>query len=110
MLSLSYEHFYEELICFGKCFTVCRFCYDDFSPYQINCLRIYWSWKQISEMKMMEIGVIFGIMILGFSVNRGYAEVYIVTMEDEPVISYRGGVNGFEATAVESDEKIDVTR
>lgn len=37
------------------------------------------------------------------------AEVYIVTIEGEPVISYKGGVNGFEATAVESDEKIDPT-
>lgn len=37
------------------------------------------------------------------------AEVYIVTLEGEPVISYKGGVNGFEATAVESDEKIDTT-
>ncbi|VVA99573.1 unnamed protein product [Arabis nemorensis] len=39
------------------------------------------------------------------------AEVYIVTMEGEPIISYRGGENGFEATAIESesdsDEKID---
>ncbi|KAK6147441.1 hypothetical protein DH2020_018353 [Rehmannia glutinosa] len=39
-------------------------------------------------------------------------EIYIVTVEGEPVINYRGGVDGFEATAVEpdSDEKIDVTR
>ena len=38
------------------------------------------------------------------------AEIYIVTMEGDPIISYKGGVNGFEATAVESDEKIDTTR
>jgi len=38
------------------------------------------------------------------------AEIYIVTLEGEPVVSYRGGVDGFEATASESDEKIDVTR
>lgn len=38
------------------------------------------------------------------------AEIYIVTMEGDPIISYHGGVNGFEATAVESDEKIDTTR
>ncbi|KAG5407319.1 hypothetical protein IGI04_013438 [Brassica rapa subsp. trilocularis] len=37
------------------------------------------------------------------------AEIYIVTMEGDPIISYKGGVNGFEATAVESDEKIDTT-
>ncbi|WJX28229.1 hypothetical protein P8452_16976 [Trifolium repens] len=39
----------------------------------------------------------------------GEAEVYIVTVEGEPIISYTGGVEGFEATAVESDEKIDTT-
>lgn len=38
------------------------------------------------------------------------AEIYIVTMEGEPIVSYKGGDNGFEATAVESDEKIDTTR
>ena len=38
------------------------------------------------------------------------AEIYIVTMEGDPIISYKGGVNGFEATAVESDEKIDTSR
>ena len=38
------------------------------------------------------------------------AEIYIVTMEGDPIISYNGGVNGFEATAVESDEKIDTSR
>ncbi|WZY68576.1 subtilisin-like protease SBT2.6 [Brassica napus] len=37
------------------------------------------------------------------------AEIYIVTMEGDPIISYNGGVNGFEATAVESDEKIDTS-
>uniref|UniRef100_A0A1J3ELY6 Subtilisin-like protease n=3 Tax=Noccaea caerulescens TaxID=107243 RepID=A0A1J3ELY6_NOCCA len=37
------------------------------------------------------------------------AEIYIVTMEGDPIISYKGGDNGFEATAVESDEKIDTT-
>ena len=38
------------------------------------------------------------------------AQVYIVTMEGEPIISYQGGENGYEATAVESDEKIDTSR
>lgn len=37
-------------------------------------------------------------------------EIYIVTMEVNPIINYKGGDNGFEATAVESDEKIDTTR
>ncbi len=33
-----------------------------------------------------------------------------MTVEGEPIISYKGGIDGFEATAVESDEKIDTTR
>ncbi|XP_010415086.1 PREDICTED: subtilisin-like protease SBT2.5 isoform X1 [Camelina sativa] len=37
------------------------------------------------------------------------AEVYIVTMDGDPIISYKGGENGFEATAVESDERIDTS-
>ncbi|XAR63738.1 Cucumisin [Bertholletia excelsa] len=47
--------------------------------------------------------VLFSLLILG------RAEIYVVMVEGEPVIGYRGGVDGFEATAVESDEKIDVT-
>jgi hypothetical protein len=40
----------------------------------------------------------------------GTHDVYIVTMEGDPVVSYRGGVQGFPATAVDSDEEIDLTR
>ncbi|XP_051131507.1 subtilisin-like protease SBT2.5 [Andrographis paniculata] len=49
------------------------------------------------------------VLILFGSLLFGRAEIYIVTLQGEPVISYRGGVEGFEATAVEpdSDEKID---
>ncbi|KAL7263429.1 hypothetical protein ACSBR1_001565 [Camellia fascicularis] len=58
-------------------------------------------------MRSLEFGykilVLFGLLIMG------KADIYIVTVEGEPVISYRGGVAGFEATAVDSDEKIDVT-
>ena len=63
-------------------------------------------------MGKMEIGVIIAIMLLGFSTHNGKAEIYMVMIEGEPVISYKGGVMGFEATAVDSDsdEKIDVTR
>lgn len=51
--------------------------------------------------------VIFAVSALLVTVT---AEVYIVTMEGEPIISYKGGENGYEATAVESDEKIDTSR
>lgn len=51
------------------------------------------------------------VIVLLFSIlNVGKAEIYIVTVEGEPVISYKGGIDGFEATAAESDEKIDTTR
>ncbi|WMV36849.1 hypothetical protein MTR67_030234 [Solanum verrucosum] len=50
------------------------------------------------------------VIVLLFSIlNVGKAEIYIVTVEGEPVISYKGGIDGFEATAAESDEKIDTT-
>jgi hypothetical protein len=56
----------------------------------------------------MDIGLrIFVVFVLLVAVT---AEVYIVTMEGDPIISYKGGENGFEATAVESDEKIDTSR
>lgn len=51
--------------------------------------------------------VVFAVSALLVTVT---AEVYIVTMEGEPIISYQGGENGYEATAVESDEKIDTSR
>ncbi|KAI8571441.1 hypothetical protein RHMOL_Rhmol01G0120700 [Rhododendron molle] len=57
-------------------------------------------------MVAMEFGckilMLFSMLVLG------KAEVYIVRVEGEPVISYEGGVDGFEATVVESDEKMDV--
>jgi hypothetical protein len=40
----------------------------------------------------------------------GTHDVYIVTMEGEPVVSYRGGVEGFPATAMDLDDELDVTR
>lgn len=66
--------------------------------------------RRSAKMTKVEICIIVAITLLGFSANIVNAEIYIVTIEGEPVISYKGGDNGFEATAVESDEKIDVTR
>lgn len=69
--------------------------------------------KQISskarEMKALGLGWAVLLVLLGHVV-KGKAEIYIVTVEGEPIISYKGGENGFEATAVESDEKLDTTR
>lgn len=58
---------------------------------------------------MKEISSGFLWLVLFFQLVVIRAEIYIVTLEGEPVVSYRGGVDGFEATASESDDKIDVT-
>ena len=52
------------------------------------------------------ISAIFCLLIIAES------EVYIVTIEGDPVISYRGDIDDFEATDVDSDsdQKLDVTR
>ncbi|XP_047308553.1 subtilisin-like protease SBT2.5 [Impatiens glandulifera] len=51
------------------------------------------------------------MLLFGALIVMGKAEIYIVTVEGEPVISYQGDLEGFEATAVDSDsdQKIDVT-
>ena len=70
--------------------------------------QILWDTSRSTKMRAMDFGcavvVLFGLLI------AGNAEIYIVTIEGEPIISYKGGVPGFEATAVESDETLDVTR
>lgn len=64
--------------------------------------------KNCAEMRGMCFGLV--IVLLAGILNVGKAEIYIVTVEGEPVISYKGDIDGFEATASESDEKIDTTR
>lgn len=62
------------------------------------------------KMVMRTVESVFKVMILLGVLVIAKSEVYIVTIEGEPVVSYKGGIDGFEATAVESDEKLDVTR
>nr|TKR85265.1 hypothetical protein D5086_0000249310 [Populus alba] len=59
------------------------------------------------KMRVVEFWCTF-LVLFALLIN-GKAEVYIVTMVGEPVISYTGGIPGFEATAVESDETLDST-
>lgn len=60
-------------------------------------------------MRFLEFGCVLLIVVLALVVSvKG--EIYIVTVEGEPIISYTGGIDEFEATAVESDEKVDTTR
>lgn len=40
----------------------------------------------------------------------GSGDIYIVTMEGEPIMSYSGGVDGFAPTAADSVEEMDITR
>ncbi|KAJ4834894.1 hypothetical protein Tsubulata_038793 [Turnera subulata] len=60
---------------------------------------------------MRVVGLSCVLLALLAFMMRGNAEVYIVMMEGEPVISYTGDIPGFEATAVDvdSDEKIETT-
>ncbi|KAL1814270.1 hypothetical protein DCAR_0626692 [Daucus carota subsp. sativus] len=58
---------------------------------------------------MGKIQICFVLLMLFAYLITAKAEIYIVTVEGEPVISYRGGIDGFAATAVESDEELDVT-
>lgn len=59
-------------------------------------------------MRFSDFGCI--CIILSALLVSGKEEIYIATIEGEPIISYTGGIDGFEATAVESDEKIDTRR
>ncbi|KAJ8767512.1 hypothetical protein K2173_017556 [Erythroxylum novogranatense] len=58
---------------------------------------------------MWVISILFAQLVFFSLFVFGIKEIYIVTMEGDPVISYKGGVPGFEATAPISDEKIDTT-
>ncbi|KAI3747229.1 hypothetical protein L6452_09681 [Arctium lappa] len=74
------------------------------SPAQMNSIIVCIS----GSVKMMRIvESVFTIMILLGLLVTAKSEVYIVTIEGESVISYKGCY--WEATAVESDEKLDVT-
>ncbi|KAL9270898.1 Subtilisin-like protease SBT2.5-like protein, partial [Drosera capensis] len=60
-------------------------------------------------MKELAFGVSV-VVLFAHLVAQVEAEVYIVTLEGEPSISYSGGIDGLEATAVDSDEKVDLNR
>ncbi|XP_034699683.1 subtilisin-like protease SBT2.5 isoform X1 [Vitis riparia] len=81
-------------------------------PFLIEKWEILWDTRRTLgtrsvNMRAMELGC--AVVVLFSLLIAGNAEIYIVTVVGEPVISYKGGVPGFEATAVESDETIDVT-
>uniref|UniRef100_A0A0E0HUX5 Subtilisin-like protease n=2 Tax=Oryza nivara TaxID=4536 RepID=A0A0E0HUX5_ORYNI len=59
------------------------------------------------KMKALELACL--LLIIVPQVVLGTHDVYIVTMEGEPVVSYRGGVEGFPATAIDLDEDMDIT-
>lgn len=60
-------------------------------------------------MGAMELPLLILLLFSAFLVAAD-AEIYIVTVEGDPVVSYTGGIDGFEATAVDSDKKIDSNR
>lgn len=59
---------------------------------------------------MGEAQIALVVYMLSALLVAAKGEIYIVTVEGQPVVSYTGGVDGFAATAVESDEELDVTR
>lgn len=58
------------------------------------------------RMGSMDFWVLVMLGILGFVSG----EVYIVIVEGDPVVTYRGGLEGYPATTVESTEDFDITR
>ncbi|XP_071742108.1 subtilisin-like protease SBT2.6 [Rutidosis leptorrhynchoides] len=60
-------------------------------------------------LKMKAVDCLFIIIVIFCFLVIGKSDIYIVTIEGEPVTSYRGGVSGFKATAVEFNENLDVT-
>jgi hypothetical protein len=75
-------------------------------------VQVLWEITEVGTwlVKMRVVEFWCTILVLFALLINGKAEVYIVTMVGEPVISYTGGIPGFEATAVESDETLDATR
>ncbi|RRT74448.1 hypothetical protein B296_00020220, partial [Ensete ventricosum] len=63
---------------------------------------------KLTKMKGIELVsmLFFSLPLLAF----GSGDVYIVTVEGEPVVSYTGGVDGFSATAIDLVEEMDITR
>lgn len=70
-----------------------------------RCIVLF---DKLTKMKGLEIlGVIlFFLPLLAF----GSGDVYIVTVEGDPVVSYSGGIEGFSATAIDVMEEMDITR
>lgn len=59
------------------------------------------------KLKKMAGYLIFAFLPLLVLVS---GDVYIVTMEGEPVVSYGGGIEGFSATSLDLVEELDITR
>ncbi|KAH7688021.1 Peptidase S8 subtilisin-related protein [Dioscorea alata] len=58
------------------------------------------------DMKLKElVCVLFALPILVL----GHGDIYLVTIEGDPVVSYSGGVEGFAATAADLAEELDIT-
>ncbi|XP_044472341.1 subtilisin-like protease SBT2.5 [Mangifera indica] len=60
-------------------------------------------------MRAIEFIMCINIFMLSSVLITAREEVYIVTVQGEPIISYKGGESGFEAPAFESDENVERT-
>ncbi|KAI8003774.1 putative inactive purple acid phosphatase 16 [Camellia lanceoleosa] len=71
----------------------------------LGLLKLIGLWgKPTANMRSLEFG--YKILVLFSLLIMGKADIYIVTVEGEPVISYRGGVDGFEAFVVDSMRRL----
>ncbi|XP_058068192.1 subtilisin-like protease SBT2.5 [Magnolia sinica] len=60
-------------------------------------------------MRMMVKVFCFTVLAFLGVLISGNGDIYIVTMQGEPVVRYRGGIDGYAATFSDSEEKIDFT-
>ncbi|XP_072953254.1 subtilisin-like protease SBT2.5 isoform X3 [Typha angustifolia] len=69
---------------------------------------LYW-FTDYTLAKMKRITLTWLFLMFLLCIAFGTHDVYIVTIEGEPVVSYNGGVEGFAATAVDLVEEMDIT-
>jgi len=60
--------------------------------------------------KMKKVATWYMIFIFLRFLVLGSGDIYIVTMEGEPVVSYDGGIEGFSATSLDLSEEMHSTR
>ncbi|XP_072953253.1 subtilisin-like protease SBT2.5 isoform X2 [Typha angustifolia] len=79
-----------------------------FKMVYLETKALYW-FTDYTLAKMKRITLTWLFLMFLLCIAFGTHDVYIVTIEGEPVVSYNGGVEGFAATAVDLVEEMDIT-